>query len=140
VVTESKWNKRDYKLNKLICETRKHFKNKKKEYLKGKINELATNSKNKNIRDLYRVINEFKRGYQPSTNLAKDENGALLADCNTILNRWKIYFSQLLNVHDVSDVRQIEIYTAEPLVPDLSHLEIEISIAKLKKYKSPGSD
>jgi hypothetical protein len=26
---------------------------------------LATNSKNKNIRDLYRGINEFKRGYQP---------------------------------------------------------------------------
>jgi hypothetical protein len=29
-------------------------------YLKDKINELATNSKNKNIRDLYRGINEFK--------------------------------------------------------------------------------
>jgi hypothetical protein len=28
---------------------------------KDKINELATNSKNKNIRDLYRGINEFKR-------------------------------------------------------------------------------
>jgi tRNA nucleotidyltransferase/poly(A) polymerase len=35
-----------------------------REYLKGKINELATNSKNKNIRDLYRGMNEFKRGYQ----------------------------------------------------------------------------
>jgi hypothetical protein len=45
-----------------------------------------------------------------------------------------------LNVHDVSDVRQIAIHTAEPLVPDPSHLEVEISIAKLKKYKSPGSD
>jgi hypothetical protein len=31
-------------------------------------------------------------------------------------------------------------HTAEPLVPGPSHLEIEISIAKLKKYKSPGSD
>jgi hypothetical protein len=76
------------------------------EYLKGKINELATNSKNKNIRDLYRGINEFKRGYQPRTNLVKDENGDLLADSNTILNRWKSYFSQLLNVHNGSDVRQ----------------------------------
>jgi hypothetical protein len=61
----------------------------------------------------------------------------MLADSNTILNRWKSYFSQLLNV---SDVRQIEMYTAEPLVSGPSHLEIEISIAKLKKYKSPGSD
>jgi hypothetical protein len=30
-------------------------------YLKDKINELAKNSKNKNIRDLYRGINEFMR-------------------------------------------------------------------------------
>jgi hypothetical protein len=45
-----------------------------------------------------------------------------------------------LNVHNVSDVRQIEIHTAEPLVPGPSHLEVEIAIAKLKKYKSPDSD
>jgi hypothetical protein len=36
-----------------------------REYLKDKINELATNSKNKSIRDLYKVINEFKSSYQP---------------------------------------------------------------------------
>jgi hypothetical protein len=42
----------------------------------------------------------------------KDENGDLLADSN-ILNRWKNYYSQLLNVHRVSDVRHIEIHTAE---------------------------
>jgi hypothetical protein len=29
---------------------------------------------------------------------------------------------------------------AEPLVPGPSHLEVEIAIAKLKKYKSPGSE
>jgi hypothetical protein len=104
-------------------------------YLKGKINELAMNSKNKNIRDLYRGINELKRGYQTRSNFVKDENGDLLADSNTILNN-----IQLLNVHDLSDVRQTEIHTAEPLVPGPSNLEVEISIAKLKKYKSPGSD
>jgi hypothetical protein len=42
-------------------------------------------------------------------------------------------------VHNVSDVRQIEVHTAEPLVPGPSRLEVEIAIAKLKKYKSPGS-
>jgi hypothetical protein len=30
--------------------------------VKDKINELATNSKKKNSKDLYRGINEFKRG------------------------------------------------------------------------------
>jgi hypothetical protein len=50
-------------------EARRHFRNKKREYLKDKINELESKSKNKNIRDLYRGINEFKKGYQPRTNL-----------------------------------------------------------------------
>jgi hypothetical protein len=70
-------------------EASRHFRNKKREYLKDKINELATNSKNKNIRDLYRGIIGFKRGYQPRNNLVKDENGDLLADSHNILNRWK---------------------------------------------------
>jgi hypothetical protein len=45
-----------------------------------------------------------------------------------------------LNEQNVNDVRQIEVHTAEPLVTVSSSLEVEIAIAKLKKYKSPGSD
>jgi hypothetical protein len=60
----------------------------------------------------------------------KDRNG----DSHNILNSWKNYFSQLLNVHRVSDVTQIEIHTTEPLVPDPSPSEIDIAIAKLKSY------
>jgi hypothetical protein len=70
----------------------------------------------------------------------KNQNGVLLADSHSILNRRKNYFSQLLNVHNVSDVRQIEVHTAESLVPDPSRLSVVIAIAKLKKYKSAGSD
>jgi hypothetical protein len=29
--------------------------------------------------------------------------------------RWRNYFSQILNVHGVSDVRQAEIHTEKPL-------------------------
>jgi hypothetical protein len=76
-------------LNNVRHETSRHFRNKKREYLKGKINELAMNSKNKNIRDLYRRMNEFKRGYHPGSNYVKDENGDLLADSNNIVNRWE---------------------------------------------------
>jgi hypothetical protein len=53
---------------------------------------------------------------------------------------WKNYFSQLLNVHGDSDVRQTEIHTAEPLVPEPSAFEVEMAIEKLKRYKSPGID
>jgi hypothetical protein len=55
--------------------------------------ELAMNSKNKIIEDLYRGINEFKKGYQPRSNFVKDETGDLLVDSLNILNRWKNYFS-----------------------------------------------
>jgi hypothetical protein len=46
-------------LNYVRREASRHFKNKKRKYLKDKINELVTDSKNKNIRDLYRGINGF---------------------------------------------------------------------------------
>jgi hypothetical protein len=61
--------------------------------------------------DTCRGKNEFKRGYQPRSNLVKDENGDLLADSNSIVNRWKSYFSKVLNVHNISDVRKIEMHT-----------------------------
>jgi hypothetical protein len=57
----------------------------------------------------HRGIKYLKRGYQPRSNLVKAENGDLLVDPHNILNRWKNYFSQLLNIHRVSDVRQTEI-------------------------------
>jgi hypothetical protein len=44
-------------LQNLKHEMKRTFRKKKREYLKGKINELETNNKNKNIRDLYRGIN-----------------------------------------------------------------------------------
>jgi hypothetical protein len=47
-------------LNNVRREASRHFRNKKREYLKDKINELATNSKNKNITDLYRGILDLR--------------------------------------------------------------------------------
>jgi hypothetical protein len=49
------------------------------------------------------------------------------------------YFSQLLNVHSVSDVKHGEIHTGEQLVPEPHPFEVEIVIAKLK-YKSSDID
>jgi hypothetical protein len=47
-------------LNNARHDASKHFRNKKKAYLKAKIEELETNSKMKNIRDMYRGISDFK--------------------------------------------------------------------------------
>jgi len=56
------------------------------------------------------------------------------------MTRWRNYFSQLLNVHGAKDVRQEEIHTAEPLVPEPSAFEFELVIEKLKSHKSSGID
>jgi len=63
-------------LNNVRCDASRHFRKKKKAYLKAKI---ETNSKIKNIRDLYWGINDFKV-YQPRTNIVKDDKGDLVAD------------------------------------------------------------
>jgi hypothetical protein len=72
--------------------------------------------------------------------LLKNERGDLVADPHKILNRWKNYFCELLNVHGVGGVGQTEIHTAEPFVPEPSASEVEVAIGKLKRYKSPGVD
>jgi hypothetical protein len=47
-------------LNNVRRDSSRHFTNKKKTYLKTKTEELETNSKINNVRDLYRGINDFK--------------------------------------------------------------------------------
>jgi hypothetical protein len=94
----SKWLQNPSQINgnyqkNLRRETTRTFRNKKTEYLKGKIIELETNNKKKNNRDLYRGTNEFKKGYQPRINIIKDENGNLLTDPQSVLNRWKNFFN-----------------------------------------------
>jgi hypothetical protein len=89
---------------------------------------------------LYRGINEFKRGHQPRINVVKDEKGDLVADSHSVLARERNFFSQLLNIHGVNDVRRTEVHTAEPLVPEPSAFEVEVAIEKLKRHKSPGID
>ena len=76
------------------------------------------------VRDLYRGINDFKKGYQPRTIIVNDEKGDLVADSHSIMARFRNYFSQLLNTHGVNNARQAEIHTAEPLVPEPSAFEV----------------
>jgi hypothetical protein len=43
-------------------------------------------------------------------------------------------------VNGVNDVRQTEIHTAEPPVPEPSVFEFEIAVEKLKRHESPCID
>jgi hypothetical protein len=50
-------------MNNIRRDASRHFRNKKKAYLKAKIEELETKSKINNNRDLYKGINDFNKGY-----------------------------------------------------------------------------
>jgi hypothetical protein len=125
-------------LNNVRRENSINFKKKKSEYLEDKVNELATHSNNKNIRDIHRGISEFKKGYQPGTNLLKDENGDLFTDSHNSLSERKNCFSQPSDVHRAS--YKIELCTAEPLLPDPSLFEVKIVVTNVKIYTSLGID
>jgi tRNA 2-selenouridine synthase SelU len=56
----------------------------------------------------------------------------LVADSHSIKRRWWNNFSQLLNIHGFNEIRQAEIHTAEPQVPEPSAFEVELVIEKLK--------
>ena len=79
-------------LNNVRREASRHFRNK-KVYLKAKIEDLETSSKIKNIRDFYMGISDFKKGYQPRTNIVNGETGDLVTGSYSILARWRDYFS-----------------------------------------------
>ena len=42
---------------------------------------------------MYRVIGDFKMGYQPKSNILWDEKGDLVTDSQSILARWRNHFS-----------------------------------------------
>jgi hypothetical protein len=48
--------------------------------------------------------------------------------------------SFLSAVEGVNDVRQTEIQTEEPLVPEPNAFEVKMATEKLKRHKSPGTD
>jgi len=91
-------------LNNVRREASRHFRNKMKKYLRGKIEELETNHKIKKFRDFSQTLTVFWL------------HGGMI-------------FLSFLNVHGVSDVRQ----TAEPLVFEPSAFEVELAIGKAKK-------
>jgi hypothetical protein len=92
------------------------------------------------IRDLHRGTKHSKKAHQPRTNIAKDESCYLVTGIHSFSARWRNHFSQISNVRGFSKVRQTEIHTAEPLVPEPSAFDFEMAIEKLKRHKSPGID
>jgi len=96
-------------LNNVRREVSRHFRNKKKEYLKAKIEELKTNCENKIIADLYGGINEFKKGYRPRTNIHNISIRSLtrILHADLKLHPYKMMMAQELSERDHVNRRTI---------------------------------
>jgi len=60
--------------------------------------------------------------------MAQDEKCDLVTDCHSILVRWRNHLFQLINARGINDVRQTEIHTAVPVVPEPSAFDVEMVI------------
>jgi hypothetical protein len=54
------------------------------------------NSKINKVRDLYRGINDFRKGYQPRTIIVKNEKGDVVADSHSIMAKWRNYMGLMM--------------------------------------------
>ena len=65
--------------------------------MKAKVNKLMENSKNKNVWEMYKGVNEFKEGYKPRAYVIKKDDCTILAVTTNILSKWEQFCSNLLN-------------------------------------------
>ena len=87
---------------------------------------------------MYRGISDLKKGYQPKTNIVKHEKGDRVTDTVLWLDGGAISLRSLMYMGLMMLGRKI--HAAETLVPQPSACEVEMSIEKLKRRKTPGID
>jgi hypothetical protein len=75
-----------------------------------KLRNLKKNSKTIKYQ---RLVIEAVTWRRPGTDRAMVEKGDLVTDCHSVLVRERNHFSQLLNVHEVNEVRHTAIHTQQ---------------------------
>ena len=90
------------------------------------------------VREISKCINEFKKSYQPQVYVINKYDGTIVGDTTSILSRWEQFFSNLLNVNQISSHEWSEVYTTEPDSPESSLIEVELVIEKLKRHEATG--
>ena len=70
-------------------------------------------------------------------NVIKDQTGDMLTDVVKIKERWREYFSNLLNVENAREELG-EVPAVEGPVHEISREEVKNAIERMKKGKAPG--
>jgi hypothetical protein len=114
---------------------------KKREMLERQMESIEVDQARADTRKYYQNVNQFRKGFQPSLNACKDNNGKRTEEDDKILQHWVRYFKTQFEGEDSEEESDEEVFlTAEPLVKELSQEEMEKAICNLKINKAPGED
>ena len=122
--------------------TRNLLKAKKKRFERNLVEQLEAESTARDNRRFFERLKKFKRGFQPpSTGILRSSNGTLLSDPHQILDRWKEYFEDLLNVPLPADpLPPVQPREDLPDEPPVSLEEVKAAVRKLKLRRACGVD
>jgi len=91
-------NKRKY--NESRKEANCILKYEKRAFTKSILEEAEKNHKEHDTHQVYQKINAIKEGYKKYEIFLKNDDGTLFTTKSNILDKWKMYFEQLLNFDD----------------------------------------
>lgn len=121
-------------------ETKALFRKKKREKELENLNLMEVDGQNNNIRSFYQRVKKSKKVFTSKTETIKNTDGKTLFNKEEILNRWKEYFSNLLNVENNNTIEEVVTDTAEIYIPEPTQEEVRNAIRKLKNNKAVGND
>ncbi|KAI5715018.1 hypothetical protein M8J77_009060 [Diaphorina citri] len=133
------------KYNKINREVVKLVRQKKRQYVKKSLEKAEEDRTKNNTKDFYRTVRFFKNGYRPRTSGVKDRDGNTTNEPEKVLNIWKEYFEDLLNVNpetesDVNGESTHEIRENNEEIEEPTLREVKDAIDNMKNGKSPGED
>jgi len=116
-------------------------------WLEQQCEELDRNYGEGKLREVYKMIRNVNREWQPKLSAIRDRQGKILTDKKEIRKRWSEYCSELYSEQPEQEITKREIEELRKISPpgtdrepDILLEEVEHAIKKLRNNKSPGHD
>lgn len=117
---------------------------KKRRYINSLIEKAEEECTANNARDFYKKVKFFKKGYIPNPYGVKNKEGIVVTETQQVIERWREYFCDLLNVDGVDFAPEEDnddvYYHVQPKVEAPTREEVEAAVKALKSNKAPGRD
>ncbi|XP_072401708.1 uncharacterized protein [Diabrotica undecimpunctata] len=132
-------NKAD--LNRTRAQTRRLFRTKKRSYLEEQIREMDRSGERNQIRKFFSELPSVRKGASVGvTQPKRNEAGELIMIETEIVERWKKYVRNLLNIESETEEADITFHSADIEIPAPTLEEVKNAIASLKDHKAPEND